>query len=63
MNRKKKLNDRLKKKVKKTNAKLRSSNKPKYVSKADRAALDGGVVDGESGESSKRSGDESPAYE
>jgi hypothetical protein len=49
MNRKKKLNDRLKKRVKKTNAKLRSSNKPGYVSKADRAALEGGevVVDGE----------------
>jgi hypothetical protein len=52
MNRKKKLNDRLKKRVKKTNAKLRSSNKPGYVSKADRAALEGGevVVDGESTE-------------
>ncbi|NQZ07696.1 MAG: DUF2986 domain-containing protein [Algicola sp.] len=50
MNRKKKLNDRLKKKVKKTNAKLRSSNKSKYISKADRAAVDGEavvVVDGE----------------
>lgn len=40
MNRKKKMNNILKKKVKKMNAKLHTSNKPKYVSKADRAKLD-----------------------
>lgn len=40
MNRKKKLNDKLKSKVKKANAKLRSTNKPKYISKADRAKLE-----------------------
>jgi hypothetical protein len=39
MNRRKKLNNRLKKKAKKANAKLHVSNKPQYVSKAERAAL------------------------
>ena len=39
MNRKKKMNDILKKKVKKANSKLHTSNKPKYVSKAERAKL------------------------
>jgi hypothetical protein len=39
MNRKKKMNNILKKKVKKTNSKLHTSNKPKYVSKAERAKL------------------------
>ena len=38
MNRKKKINQTLKQKAKKANAKLHSSNKPKYVSKAERAA-------------------------
>jgi len=33
------MNSILKKKVKKMNAKLHTSNKPKYVSKADRAKL------------------------
>ncbi|MDZ4261659.1 MAG: DUF2986 domain-containing protein [Pseudomonadota bacterium] len=36
MNRKKKLNDALNKKLKKMNAKLRVTNKPKYISKAER---------------------------
>ncbi|GAA0815772.1 DUF2986 domain-containing protein [Colwellia sp. D2M02] len=36
MNRKKKINSILKKKMKKINAKLHSSNKPKYISKAER---------------------------
>jgi hypothetical protein len=39
MNRKKKINSILKKKVKKMNAKLHSSNKPKYISKAEREKL------------------------
>jgi dolichyl-phosphate-mannose--protein O-mannosyl transferase len=39
MNRKKKINQSLKKRVKKTNAKLHTSNKPKYVSKAERAKI------------------------
>lgn len=39
MNRKKKMNNILKKKVKKANSKLHTSNKPKYVSKAERAKL------------------------
>ncbi|HCS65370.1 MAG TPA: DUF2986 domain-containing protein [Cellvibrio sp.] len=36
MNRKKKLNDALNKKLKKMNAKLRVTNKPKYIPKAER---------------------------
>lgn len=36
MNRKKKINQILKKKQKKANAKLHKSNKPRYISKAER---------------------------
>ncbi|WP_163931159.1 DUF2986 domain-containing protein [Paraferrimonas sp. SM1919] len=39
MNRKKKVISTLKKKLKKQNAKLNTSNKPKYISKAERAAM------------------------
>lgn len=39
MNRKKKLNDAFNKKLKKMNAKLRVTNKPKYISKAERENL------------------------
>lgn len=39
MNRKKKINETLKKKQKKANAKLHTSNKPKYISKAERKKL------------------------
>lgn len=39
MNRKKKINNTLKKKQKKANAKLHKSNKPRYISKAERANL------------------------
>lgn len=39
MNRKKKINETLKKKVKKANAKLHKSNKPRYISKAEREKL------------------------
>lgn len=39
MNRKKKINETLKKKQKKANAKLHKSNKPKYISKAERAKM------------------------
>ena len=39
MNRKKKINETLKKKLKKKNAKLHKSNKPRYISKAERAKL------------------------
>ncbi len=38
MNRKKKINTILKQRAKKANAKLHSSNKPRYISKAERAA-------------------------
>jgi hypothetical protein len=40
MNRKKKINSVLKSKLKKANAKLQKSNKPRYVSKAERALQD-----------------------
>lgn len=40
MNRKKKINSILKKRVKKMNAKANPSNKPKYISKAERARLE-----------------------
>jgi hypothetical protein len=39
MNRKKKINQTLKSKAKKANAKLRTNNKPKYIAKAEREAL------------------------
>ena len=39
MNRKKKINSILKKRLKKMNAKANPSNKPKYISKAERAKL------------------------
>jgi hypothetical protein len=38
VNRKKKINETLKKKAKKANAKNNKSNKPRYISKAERAA-------------------------
>lgn len=39
MNRKKKINSALKAHVKRKNAKLQKSNKPKYICKAERARL------------------------
>lgn len=39
MNRKKKINSILKMKQKKLNAKLHTSNKPRYISKAEREKL------------------------
>lgn len=40
MNRKKKINSILKKRLKKQNSKLHSSNKPKYISKAEREKME-----------------------
>ena len=40
MNRKKRINSILKAKVKKKNAKLHKSNKPRYISKAERAKME-----------------------
>ena len=40
MNRKKKINSILKKRVKQMNAKANPGNKPKYISKAERARLE-----------------------
>jgi hypothetical protein len=39
MNRKKKINETLQKRLKKQNSRLHKSNKPKYVSKADREKM------------------------
>ncbi|WP_086984334.1 DUF2986 domain-containing protein [Vibrio aphrogenes] len=39
MNRKKKINSILKKRLKKQNSKLHTSNKPKYISKAEREKM------------------------
>ncbi|SFO82220.1 DUF2986 domain-containing protein [Enterovibrio norvegicus] len=39
MNRKKKVNQILKSRAKKKSAKLKTSNKPKYISKADREKM------------------------
>lgn len=39
MNRRKKIYEKLKKKDKKANEKLNKSNKPKYISKAERARM------------------------
>ena len=39
MNRKKKINDTLKGKAKKANAKLNTRNKPQYIAKAERERL------------------------
>jgi hypothetical protein len=39
MNRKKKINSILKKKLKKMNSKLHTSNKPRYISKAEREKI------------------------
>ena len=39
MNRKKKINETLKAKQKKANAKLHRKNKPRYISKAERAKM------------------------
>ncbi|AQS40550.1 Protein of unknown function (DUF2986) [Shewanella psychrophila] len=44
MNRTKKITLNFKKKSKKANAKLHSSNKPKYISKAERERLDEGEL-------------------
>lgn len=40
MNRKKKINSILKARAKKKNAKLHTPNKPKYISKAERAKME-----------------------
>ncbi len=40
MNRKKKVNQILKKRMKQANAKIHKSNKPRYISKADRAKME-----------------------
>ncbi|MBA5760775.1 DUF2986 domain-containing protein [Vibrio sp. 404] len=40
MNRKKRINQILKSKQKKMNAKLHTSNKPRYISKAERAKME-----------------------
>ncbi|MGF1716646.1 DUF2986 domain-containing protein [Photobacterium chitinilyticum] len=51
MNRKKKINEALKKRQKKTNAKLHRSNKPRYISKADRAKMEAEAAQNQDAES------------
>lgn len=48
MNRKKKVKSTLKAKLKKANAKKNSSNKPKYISKAERAKLEQQAIENKS---------------
>jgi hypothetical protein len=48
MNRKKKINATLKSRLKRANAKMHTSNKPKYVSKAERAKLEAEAISTES---------------
>ncbi|MBE0370625.1 DUF2986 domain-containing protein [Pseudoalteromonas sp. MMG013] len=50
MNRKKKIYEKLKKKDKRANAKLHKSNKPRYISKAEREAQHEVVNESESPE-------------
>lgn len=59
MNRKKKINQTLKSKLKKMNAKLQNSNKPKYVSKAERAAIAAQEAEANAVPGSDESSDES----
>ncbi|ARD45515.1 DUF2986 domain-containing protein [Colwellia sp. PAMC 21821] len=59
MNRKKKINQTLKSKLKKMNAKLQNSSKPKYVSKAERAAIAAQEAEANVALSSDESSDES----
>ncbi|RWX57524.1 DUF2986 domain-containing protein [Photobacterium chitinilyticum] len=51
MNRKKKINEALKKRQKKTSAKLHRSNKPRYISKADRAKMEAEAAQNQDAES------------
>lgn len=50
MNRKKKINSILKAKLKKKNAKLHKSNKPRYISKAERAKMEQEATSEQAGE-------------
>lgn len=52
MNRKKKINQILKKKQKQHNAKLHTSNKPRYISKAERAKMEAEQAANENAETS-----------
>ncbi len=58
MNRKKKINQTLKKKMKKMNAKLHTSNKPRYISKAERAKIAAEQVENTSTEACPEQSDE-----
>ncbi len=63
MNRKKKVKDTIKKWTKRSNAKNRLKNKPKYISKAEREklALEEGAAPRSGAEESLESGDETNA--
>jgi len=47
MNRKRKINAILNKKLKKMNSKLQHNNKPRYISKAERAEIEAAQANGE----------------
>lgn len=53
MNRRKKINDTLKKKAKKAKAHLKVSNKPRYISKAEREKLSENHTDTEAEDQSE----------
>ncbi|NRA53254.1 MAG: DUF2986 domain-containing protein [Gammaproteobacteria bacterium] len=50
MNRKRKMNAILNKKIKKMNAKLQHNNKPRYISKAERAEIEAAQAQADSEE-------------
>jgi hypothetical protein len=52
MNRKKKLNEIHTKRIKKANSKLHSTNKPRYISKEERAKLESQGVENSAAENS-----------
>jgi len=54
MNRKKKINDTFKRKLKKANSKLHKSNKPKYISKAERALLEAKELENKGSEANEQ---------
>ncbi|KOO03490.1 DUF2986 domain-containing protein [Vibrio nereis] len=63
MNRKKRINQILKSKQKKQNAKLHKSNKPRYISKAERAKLEAQNEQEQNAESVEQLSEESETIE
>ncbi|WP_413111815.1 DUF2986 domain-containing protein [Thaumasiovibrio sp. DFM-14] len=61
MNRKKKINETLQKKLKKKNAKIHKSNKPRYISKAERAKMEAEQATADSAIENETSSDDTQA--